>query len=273
MARPEHAMEVFRLLNKSNCRECGEKTCLAFAGAVFQGRRSIAECPYLSRQAIERFAGAPSDGAAARAEDSFDEPRKQAATLDFQQAAKRIGGRVQGNRLTVKILGKDFSIDDEGNFHSDIHMLPWVIGPFLGYVLACRGREVTGEWVSFRELRGGAERYPLFRKRIEEAMQQIADRYPDLFSDMAHLFRAQQINSPFDSDVSVILSVLPLVPIMICYWQADEGMDSDLLIFFDRSADDNIGIDNAYTLAAGLTQMFEKLALRHGVAVTHANLN
>jgi len=272
MARPKHAMEVFRLLNKSNCRECGEKTCLAFAGAVFQGRRSIAQCPHLSRQVIERFADDPPT-ADARADDSFEEPRKQAAALDFQQAAKRIGGWVQGNRLTVKILGKDFSIDDTGTFHSDIHMLPWVIGPFLGYVLACRGREVTGEWVSFRELRGGAERYPLFRKRIEEAMQQIADRYPDLFSDMAHLFRGRQIDSPFDSDVSVILSVLPLVPIMICYWQADEGMDSDLLIFFDRSADDNIGTDNAYTLAAGLTQMFEKLALRHGVAIDHPHLN
>jgi len=43
-------------------------------------------------------------------------------------------------------------------------------------------------------------------------------------------------------------------------------MDSDLLLFFDRSADDTIGIDSAYTLAAGLTQMFEKLAQRHGVS-------
>ncbi|SHH53727.1 DUF3786 domain-containing protein [Desulfofustis glycolicus] len=272
MARPENAMEIFRLLNKSNCRECGEKTCLAFAGAVFQGRRAIGECPHLSPRVIERFADARSL-ADARSDDSFDEPRNQVAALDFQQAATRIGGRVQGNRLTLKILGKDFSIDDKGDFHTDIHMLPWVIGPFLGYVLDCRGREVSGEWLSFRELRGGAERYPLFRKRIEEAMRQIADRYPDLFSDMAHLFRGRQIDSPFDSDVSVILPVLPLVPIMICYWQADEGMDSDLLIFFDRSADDNIGIDNAYTLAAGLTQMFEKLALRHGVPIDHPHLN
>ena len=32
------AMDVFKLLEKSNCRECNEATCLAFAGAVFQGR-------------------------------------------------------------------------------------------------------------------------------------------------------------------------------------------------------------------------------------------
>ena len=35
MAQPKNAMEIFKLLDQSNCRECGQKTCLAFAGAVF----------------------------------------------------------------------------------------------------------------------------------------------------------------------------------------------------------------------------------------------
>ncbi len=55
MPQPKHAMEIFQLLDKSNCRECGEKTCLAFAGSVFQGKRKIEECPKLDRETIERF--------------------------------------------------------------------------------------------------------------------------------------------------------------------------------------------------------------------------
>ena len=55
MPQPKHAMEIFQLLDKSNCRECGAKTCLAFAGAVFQGKRKIEECPKLDRETIERF--------------------------------------------------------------------------------------------------------------------------------------------------------------------------------------------------------------------------
>ena len=41
MPRPNSAMEVFKHLDKSNCRECGEKTCLAFACAVFQSQKEI----------------------------------------------------------------------------------------------------------------------------------------------------------------------------------------------------------------------------------------
>ena len=47
MPKPKNAMEIFQLLDQSNCRQCGEKTCLAFAGAVFTGRRKLEDCPKL----------------------------------------------------------------------------------------------------------------------------------------------------------------------------------------------------------------------------------
>ncbi len=36
----ENAMAVFKELPKTNCRECGTKTCLAFTGIVFQRHAS-----------------------------------------------------------------------------------------------------------------------------------------------------------------------------------------------------------------------------------------
>ena len=35
MSHINNPMEIFKLLNGSNCRECNEKICLAFAVAVF----------------------------------------------------------------------------------------------------------------------------------------------------------------------------------------------------------------------------------------------
>jgi ArsR family metal-binding transcriptional regulator len=50
-------MEILKLLDKSNCRECGEKTCLAFAGAVCRGWRGLDECPRLDPKVVERVTG------------------------------------------------------------------------------------------------------------------------------------------------------------------------------------------------------------------------
>ena len=43
-----------------------------------------------------------------------------------------------------------------------------------------------------------------------------------------------------------------------------EPKKSDLNIFFDSKAEENLNIESIYTLGAGLVIMFEKLALRHG---------
>ena len=95
-------------------------------------------------------------------------------------------------------------------------------------------------------------------------MQQVADSYTDLFDDVVHLFSGRQVERQFQSDISVVLHPLPKVPIMICYWRPDEGLGSSLNIFFDKSTDQNLDIGSVFSLGAGLTQMFQKLALRHG---------
>jgi hypothetical protein len=124
--------------------------------------------------------------------------------------------------------------------------------------------QVSGNWVSFRELKDGRERYPLFQKRCEEPMKRVADIYTSLFDDLVHLFSAKKVAQQFESDISVVLHPLPKVPIMICYWLPEDGLESSLNVFFDKTADENLDIGSVFTLGAGLAQMFAKLALRHG---------
>ncbi len=270
MPTPKNVMEIFKVLEKSNCRECGEKTCLAFAGAVFRGQKKIDECPRLAPDIIEALSGAPKESNPLEENwDAFMATMKnEIAKVDLAAVSGKIGGRFENGRLTLKIMGKAFSVDGQGNLYTDIHVNHWVAGPFFDYVLRHHGAEPTGRWVSFRELKNGKDRYPLFKKRCEEVMQRIADVYTDLFEDVVHLFSAKQVDRQFRSDVSVVLHPLPKVPVMICYWRPEEGMGSSLNIYFDETADRNLDTGSVFSLAAGLTQMFHKLALRHGIAET-----
>jgi hypothetical protein len=76
------------------------------------------------------------------------------------------------------------------------------------------------------------------------------------------------VDPQFQSDISVVLHPLPKVPIMICYWSKEEGLDSSLYVFFDETADRNLDIGSVFTLGTGLSQMFTKVALRHGFTDT-----
>lgn len=266
MPQPKNAMQIFQLLDRSNCRECGEKTCLAFAGAVFQGHRTLQECPKLDRETIIRFSPEPeNENSADRNRDAYLQKLKKEITgCDLAATAERIGAPFSGGRLTLKVLGKNLSVDTGGSLHADIHLNPWVVVPFLSYILYGKGLPVSGNWVSFRELKDGQERYPLFKKRCEAPMKRVADIYTNLFDDLVHIFSGKQVEEQFESDISVVLHPLPGVPIMICYWRPEEGLKSSLNLFFDDTADKNLDIGSIFTLGAGLAQMFTKLALRHG---------
>lgn len=266
MPRPKHAMEVFQVLDKSNCRDCGEKTCLAFAGKVFTGHKNIHECPRLDAAVAARFADGEDthQSIAENREDNLEMLKEQIRSIDLEAAARRIGATYANGKLTLKILGKDFSISSGGVLSADIHVNPWVAAPFLDYVLNGQGVEPTGDWVSFRELKEGAERYPLFQKRCEEPLKNVADTYTGLFDDMVHIFGGKQVEKQFQSDISVVLHPLPRVPVMVCYWLPEEGLASTLNLFFDRSADANLSNGSLFSLGAGLALMLSKLAVRHG---------
>ena len=45
--RAPRPLDIWALLPQSNCRECGEATCMAFAVGLVQGKRKPAECPPL----------------------------------------------------------------------------------------------------------------------------------------------------------------------------------------------------------------------------------
>jgi ArsR family metal-binding transcriptional regulator len=49
LPRPQ-VMPILKLLPKTNCRECGEPTCMVFAVSVTEGIKGVEDCPPLSQE-------------------------------------------------------------------------------------------------------------------------------------------------------------------------------------------------------------------------------
>ena len=133
MAELKNTMEIFKLLDHSNCRECNEKTCLAFAAAVFKGKRQINECPHLPQEIIEKYSGKTKRAQSIEEdmEDAVAHLKSRISSIDLAAAADRVRGRYAGGKLAIRIFGKKFSVDATGNIFSDIHINPWLAIPVL----------------------------------------------------------------------------------------------------------------------------------------------
>jgi acetyl-CoA decarbonylase/synthase complex subunit gamma len=51
-------LDIFKLMPKKNCKECGQPTCLAFAMALAASKTSLDKCPHVSDAAKETLGGA-----------------------------------------------------------------------------------------------------------------------------------------------------------------------------------------------------------------------
>jgi acetyl-CoA decarbonylase/synthase complex subunit gamma len=53
-------IQIYKLLPQTNCKDCGEPTCLAFAMKLAAGKAELAKCPYVSDAAKAQLSEAKS---------------------------------------------------------------------------------------------------------------------------------------------------------------------------------------------------------------------
>jgi len=262
--KPLNALNVYKILPKTNCSKCFLPSCLAFAAAVVGGTKKLEDCPDLDRGIIADFStrfDSPESREIDQAE-FIDKLKKKMPAINFAAVAPLIDATVQNDRIIVNSMGKDFTVDHQGNMVSECHIIPWVQAPLLSYITYKTHADITGEWISFREIKGGIEWQALFSSRCEEPLRKLADDNPDLLNDLIDMFMGETIDW-YEADIALILKPFPKIPILICYQAQEDDLESKLTIFFDECCNTNLHIKSIFTLCSGLVQMFAKIAEHH----------
>jgi len=104
----------------------------------------------------------------------------------------------------------------------------------LHYMNGClKGAEITGQWISYRDLPDGRFYMDAFIRRAQLPMVQTFGERPHLLVELAkQMYNA----SPFDKgDFSVTFKPLPYVPVALILWRGDEEFPPEGNILFDKS--------------------------------------
>jgi hypothetical protein len=258
------ALEIYRKLPQTNCAKCLLPSCLAFAAALTAGRKKVGDCPDLMPETAAELAANLSlpDPIEIEQAEFVDKLQKKMAAINFETVAPLIGATVKNDRIIINSLGKDFIFDHQGNMDSECHIIPWVQAPILSCITNKTHADITGNWISFREIKGGIEWQALFANRCEEPLRRLADDNPDLLHDIIDLFMGRTVEW-YEADVALVLYPLPKFPILICYQAPDEDLDSKLIILFDECCGVNLHIKSIFTLCHGLVKMFTRIAEHH----------
>jgi ArsR family metal-binding transcriptional regulator len=50
-----HLLDIFKLLPRTNCRECGQPTCMMFASLAVEGAKSSGDCPRIEGEKAKKL--------------------------------------------------------------------------------------------------------------------------------------------------------------------------------------------------------------------------
>ncbi|HTY45892.1 MAG TPA: DUF3786 domain-containing protein [Patescibacteria group bacterium] len=156
----------------------------------------------------------------------------------MQKSWEELRGLSARKTATVKFLADEYQADLEKEkvFSLSCNVLAKDFTAILviHYLIqASRGLpELSGEWVSFKELSGIEGYYAAFRKRSIEPVLRKYGKDPEAMLSVLERLPGRKAS---EGDVGVIIEAFPSVPAMVLLWKADEEFGPEASILFDRS--------------------------------------
>ncbi len=103
----------------------------------------------------------------------------------------------------------------------------------LHYLITADGTPLTGQWIAYRHLPGGDIYTNPFQKRaVIPFLKTFGDR-PGEFQEAAEALGGHRLDL---TGISMVVPVLPRVPICFTIWPGDEEMPASANILFDQAA-------------------------------------
>ncbi len=254
-------IDTYKKLPGTNCGECGEATCMAFALRVKSAQRKISECPYVKQQ-DEESAGQES---VVTMENNYKrvskELEEEVKDVDLKESAAAIGGCYKdingGGVIRLKMINKEYEVRNEGLFADDNYCQhSWSKIIIYDYVRRMGDTPLTGKWVSMGHFPDAASHSKAFQKNAED---KIAEKFNSDLSGLVSRcseMEGTETNGELKADYVCSFNLLPRIPMYLSFWEADDEYSASCKLYVDRNADAYIDIEYLAYLLEWFVKLF-----------------
>lgn len=259
-----------KLLPKTNCGDCGYRTCLAFASMVVSEQLPLQNCPYIAPEKIlvahEELEKQYAEGKWTRrdmAQDALQWAKERAASMQITDLQKRIGGQIIGSE-NEQVLELPY-------FNSFIHIKPGNIVKkdgtsltrweqvFLYNHMAQGGtRQPTGEWKSLVDFPNTVSKIKSMKEHVENPLiQNFSGKLRELQKNAANVGGRIISNDNFNAEGAILFNPLPRIPVMLLFWDGnpEEGFEAEVKLLFDETITDHLDIESIMFLSERIKQL------------------
>lgn len=266
--KPVTALELYKATPRTNCKECGFATCLAFSTCVVVEKKPIHLCPHLEegvRQALaERIAEQQRADIYVKRDlykYTADDIRTRLRERDFSAVSKGIGadcveqdgeGALRFRYLNRDCLLSRTAILLDGQPAAD----RWDDILLYNYVFLAGHGDLAGEWIPIEQIPGHIPKKSGLEKGCEEKIVRHFEGRVRMLEKAAISLGGSPDEGISNADASWRFLPLPKVPFRLLFWDhvPEEGFPARAKVLFDRSLTRYLDIESLVFLAEKFAQ-------------------
>ena len=256
------------VLPRTNCRDCGFPTCLAFAGKVVSEQYPLKNCPHIPPDVLAKseteLAEQYAKGLWLRrdlAADALKWAKERAASLNAADLPACLGGELaegeNGPELRLpyfigflRIAGTTIRREDGGELGRYEQVF------ILNHLAQGGWRKPTGLWRGFIEFPNTVSKTATMQKTVEEPLaQRFAGKTGELRQRAKALGATDLTLAGSTAQLAMLLAPLPRLPVALLFWDGGGDFAAQAKLMFDETVTEHLDIESIVFLSERIRQL------------------
>jgi len=239
---PLTPFEIVKRTPKTNCRQCGYQTCLAFGAAVATRGENLGKCPFVKRNGLDLSEAKVLGDNLQRDLELIRHLKEKIAGLNFSWLAGSLGCSIAlhpEETLAFRYLGQNVVLSRKGIFLDGREPEdPRDQILLYNYLFFGGDEKIKTEWIGMESMPNSFSKIKTLEAYAEKPLAEFFQRTPKEKSEQIVQSLDGYTMPAASACFSCVIPVLPKLPQQILFWQAEpeEGFAAKVKILFDASA-------------------------------------
>jgi hypothetical protein len=249
------AVEIYKLLPKTNCGKCGVSSCFGFAAKLATGHAKTEECPDMDGTTREMLREEEQDrtiSPGTALEQTLRALKPRVTKLDFTQVARTFGATlVKPDCMEIMFLHDKYTVTRDCILDSSgKEPEPFLSILIYNHLCMPDPPPLSGEWVTFGSVPASHAKDKAWAGHVEEVIARHFSGSTDRLKKTCEHSGGKPAEIPGDHDAAYEFRFFPNYPALLLFHDAvpDEDFPAQVKLLLDRNVDKYLDIESIVVL-------------------------
>jgi len=250
------AVEIYKLLPKTNCGECGTSSCFGFAAKLATRQASSDDCPSLSGEVREVLRGTGAERHSSPGtvyEQALLSLQPKIRALDFPTISPLFGADlINPDVLELIFLNERYMIrkDRIESASSGAEPRPWISILIYNHLCMPAPPAPAGEWISFGSIPASHAKDKAWIGHVEEVIAKHFSGNSSALKAACQKLGGMEASIPGSHDAAYEFRFFPHYPVLLLFYDAiaEDDFPAQCKLLLDKTAPRYLDIESIVVL-------------------------